>query len=69
MKKRVWIALFSLIAVSTCLFAADSVIFEIIAHINGDVVTRSDLQRGQELLMNDLRQQYGAEADLHYQDR
>ena len=69
MTKRVWIALFSLIAVSTCVFAADSVIFEIIAHINGEVVTRSDLQRGQEMLMNDLRQQYGAEADKYYQDR
>ena len=69
MKKRLWIVLFCLAVASTYLFAADNVIFEIIAHINSEVVTRADLQRGQELLMGDLRQQYGADADKYYQER
>jgi peptidyl-prolyl cis-trans isomerase SurA len=45
------------------------VILEIIAHVNSDIITRSDLQHGQEMLMSDLRQQYGGEAEQHYQDR
>lgn len=69
MKKRYWLPVVCLITVSTCLFAGDTVIQEIIAHINSDIITRADLQRGQEQLMNDLRQQYGAEAEQHLQER
>jgi len=69
MKKRYWVPVLCLIVISTCLFASDTVIQEIIAHINSDIITRADLQHGQEQLMNDLRQQYGAEADKHYPER
>jgi peptidyl-prolyl cis-trans isomerase SurA len=69
MKKRLWLPVFCLALVSSYLFGADSVIQEIIVHVNSDIITRADLQHGQEQLMSDLRQQYGAQAEQYYQDR
>lgn len=69
MKKRYWVPVIFLIAVSACLFAGDTVIQEIIVHVNSDIITRADLQRSQEQLMNDLRQQSGAQAQDQYQER
>jgi len=46
-------------------FAADTVIEEIIARINNSIVTRADLRRSREQMIEEVRQKYGsgAEAD------
>ncbi len=48
---------------------ADTIVEEIIARINNEVITRTDFQKGREQMMNDLRQQYGAEADKEFKGR
>jgi peptidyl-prolyl cis-trans isomerase SurA len=45
-------------------FAGDSVIEEIIARVNNQIITRSELQRSKDQMANEIRQQYsGAEAE------
>ena len=66
MKKWYWIALVCLLAASTSLFA-DSVVEEIVARVNSDIITRSDFQRGKEQLLADLKQQFGDKADQQFQ--
>ncbi|HYH00014.1 MAG TPA: peptidylprolyl isomerase [Terriglobales bacterium] len=49
-------------------FAGDSVIEEIIARVNNQIITRSELQRSKEQMANEIRQQYsGAEAEQKLQ--
>ena len=48
---------------------ADTIVEEIIARINSDVITRNDFQKGREQMLNDLRQQYGSDADKEFQGR
>ena len=48
---------------------ADTIVEEIVARVNGEVITRSDYRKGEEQLLNDLKQQYGNDADQKYKDR
>lgn len=48
---------------------ADTIIEEIVARVNNEVITRSDFQKGGEQLMNDLRQQYGSDAEKEFKER
>ncbi len=43
--------------------SAQTVIEDIVARINDQIITRSDLQRSREQLQQELKQQFGAEAD------
>lgn len=46
-----------LVSLSTSLFAADiAVVEEIIAKVNGDIITRSEVERGRKLIESELRQ-------------
>ncbi|MCI0350801.1 MAG: peptidylprolyl isomerase [Acidobacteriales bacterium] len=42
---------------------ADTVIEEIVARVNSDIITRSELQRGREQFLAELRERYGAQAN------
>jgi peptidyl-prolyl cis-trans isomerase SurA len=45
-------------------FAGDTVVEEIIARVNNQIITRTEFQRAREQTINDVRQQFsGAEAD------
>ena len=48
---------------------ADTVVEEIIARINNEIVTRSDLERSREQLLAELRQQHGQEAERRFAER
>jgi peptidyl-prolyl cis-trans isomerase SurA len=51
------------------LLHADTVIQEIVARINSDVITRTDFQRSKEQLLSELKQQYGDQAQAKYAAR
>jgi peptidyl-prolyl cis-trans isomerase SurA len=63
----------SFVAVLAALFAlpliADSVVEEIVARVNGDVITRSEYQRSREQLMTEAKEKYGAEADAKFSEK
>lgn len=48
---------------------ADTVIEEIVARINSDIITRSELERGREQFLNELKDRYGAQATQKIADR
>ncbi len=48
---------------------ADTIVEEIVARVNSEVITRSDYQRGREQLMNDVRQEFGADAEQQFKKR
>ncbi len=48
---------------------SETVVEEIIARINNQIITRSELQRSREQLQNELRQQYGAGADQRFSQK
>jgi len=48
---------------------ADTVIEEIVARINSDIITRSELERGREQFLNELKDRYGAQANQKIADR
>ena len=48
---------------------ADTIVEEIVARVNNEVITRSDFQKGREQLMNDLRQVYGADAEKEFKEK
>jgi peptidyl-prolyl cis-trans isomerase SurA len=52
-----------LLLVSGALAVGDTVIEEIVARVNSDIITRSELQRGREQFMNELKERYGAQAN------
>jgi peptidyl-prolyl cis-trans isomerase SurA len=54
------VLLFGLCLVGAAAFAADTVIEEIIARVNNSIVTRADLQRSREQMMEEIRQKVGA---------
>lgn len=60
--------LFFLAAAVTAV-VADTVIEEIIARINNEIITRSDLGRSREQLLAELRQQHGQEAEQRFAAR
>lgn len=69
MKKSFFLVLAFLCALSLALLRADTVIEEIIARINSDIISRSDLQRAREQLMSELRQDLGAQAEHKFPER
>ena len=59
-----------LLLISGALVAvADTVIEEIVARINSDIITRSELERGREQFLNELKDRYGAQATQKIADR
>ena len=42
---------------------ADTVVEEIVARVNGDIVTRSEFQRSRQQLVNEAKDKYGPQAD------
>jgi peptidyl-prolyl cis-trans isomerase SurA len=66
MKFRV--ALLSLLVFALFLpLVADTVVEEIIARVNSDIITRNDYERAKEQLLNEDKEKFGAEADSHFQ--
>jgi peptidyl-prolyl cis-trans isomerase SurA len=66
MKKLIPLLLFALGAV---IGAADTVIEEIIARVNSDIITRSELERGREQFLNELKDRYGTQANQKISER
>lgn len=62
MKLRAWIPLFALTLLSLPL-TADTVIEEIVARINNDIVSRSEFQQSREQVLAELKQRHGAQAE------
>ena len=62
MMKKSFLLVFLLLPALPAL-CADTMIEEIVARVNNDIITRSELQRSKEELRNELRQQYGDEAE------
>ena len=62
MKLRAWIPLFALTLLSLPL-TADTVIEEIVARINNDIVSRSEFQQSREQVLTELKQKYGTQAE------
>jgi len=48
---------------------SDTVIEDIVARINNDIVTTSDYERSLQQLQDELKQQYGDQAATHYPER
>jgi peptidyl-prolyl cis-trans isomerase SurA len=48
---------------ATLAFAGDTVIQEIVARVNNQIITRAELQRSREQLLNEMRQQGISESD------
>ena len=48
--------------------AADTVVEEIVARVNNDIITRSEFQRSRDQLLNELKQKYGAEGDARFSE-
>ncbi len=48
---------------------ADTVIEDIVARVNGDIITRSQYARSREQLMNEMKQQFGNEAQAKFTQR
>lgn len=42
---------------------ADTVVEEIVARINGEIITRSEFQQSRETVLNELKQKYGVQAE------
>lgn len=66
MKKLTPLLLF---VASALVVVADTVVEEIVARINTDIVTRSELQRGRTQLQNEMKERYGAEANQQIAER
>jgi peptidyl-prolyl cis-trans isomerase SurA len=67
MKLRIAL-LISLVLVLFLPVVADTVVEEVIARVNNDIITRAEYQRSREQLMNEMKEKYGAEADAKFQD-
>jgi len=50
-------------------WSGDTVIEEIVARVNNDIITRSELQHSKEEVRQELRQQYGDKADAMFAQR
>jgi peptidyl-prolyl cis-trans isomerase SurA len=66
-KKFLWLPLVLVVAMPA--WCADTVIEEIIARVNNDIITRSELQRSREEVRQELRQQQGDQADKAFATR
>src|SRR5262245_51120005 len=52
-----------LLLVFGALAVADTVVEEIIARVNSDIITRAELQRSREQVVNELKERFGAQAN------
>ena len=68
MKLRAWMPLLALSLLSLPL-TADTVIEEIVARINSDIITRSEVQQSREQVLNELKQKYGADAQRMFNEQ
>ena len=48
---------------------ADTIVEDIVARINDQIITSSELKRSKEQLLTELKQQFGAEADARFAER
>lgn len=63
-----WLCLLLLLLTAVPL-AADTVVEEIVARINNQIVSRSEFQRAREQLRTEFQQQYGAAAEQQFAER
>ena len=63
-----WLPLLLLLLASVPL-AGDTVVEEIVARINNQIVTRSEIQRAREQLQAEMQQQFGAGAEKEFSER
>jgi len=49
--------------------AADTVVEEIVARVNGSIITRTEFQRSRDQLQSELKDKYGTEADAKFADQ
>lgn len=54
---------FAIAFVAATPLVADTVVEEIVARVNGDIVTRSEFQRSRQQLVNEAKDKYGPQAD------
>jgi peptidyl-prolyl cis-trans isomerase SurA len=61
---------FAFLCLTVTAFSADTtVIEEVIARVNNDIITHSELQRSKDEVRQELKQQYGAKAEVMFHDR
>src|SRR5437868_1031588 len=64
------IPLFLLAALLLCGYSiADTVIEEIVARVNSEIITRSEFQRSRDQLMNELKERFPQEAEQQFAQR
>ena len=68
MKRAILLFVTLALLVPATLLAA-TIVEEIVARVNGEVITRSDYRKGEEQLLGDMKQQFGSEADQHFKER
>ena len=66
--KKTWI-LALLVFGAVALLANDTVVEQIVARVNNDAITKTQVDRSRAELMNELKQQFGAEADQKFAER
>ena len=68
MKLRAWMPLLALSLLSLPL-TADTVIEEIVARINSDIITRSEIQQSREQVLSELKQKNRAQAEQMFSEQ
>src|SRR5687767_4387474 len=63
------LTVFILLLAFVATLSADTVVEEIIARINNEIITKSDFQEGKQQLLAELRQQNPEEADRAFAER
>src|SRR5437868_5518891 len=66
--KKTWI-LAMLLLIPAAIVSADTVVEQIVARVNNDAITRTQLERSRAELQNELKQQFGAQADEKFAER
>src|SRR5438105_5435555 len=46
--------------------AADTVLEEIVARVNNDIITRSEFQRSRDQMLSEAKEKFGAQADAKF---
>ncbi len=69
MMKKPFLPILFLLLAALPAWGADTVIEEIVARVNSDIVTRSELQHSKDEVRQELRQQYGDKADAMFAQR
>jgi peptidyl-prolyl cis-trans isomerase SurA len=69
MMKKSFLPVVFLLLAALPAWGADTVIEEIIARVNNDIITRSELQHSKEEVRQELRQQFGDKADAMLSQR